>query len=96
MVTVMTVLRLIIALRYTDLDKTTLSLEAREVDVCNAPDFDIVEGQAAFYMNSPGTILEIGVVEVTTIPVQPNAQFRSAFSVGELDMNIIPINRFFE
>jgi hypothetical protein len=86
----------LMALCYTDLDKTPLSLEAREVDVCNAPDFDIVERQAAFYMNSPGTILKIGVVEVTTIPIQPDAQLRSAFSISELDMNIIPIDRFFE
>src|SRR5262245_65436170 len=62
MVGIMTALRLIMVLRYIDLDKTALSLEAHEVDVCNAHDFDIVERQAAFYMDSPGPILKISFV----------------------------------
>jgi hypothetical protein len=47
----------------------TLPLKAREVDVRNAFDFDIVKGQTAFEMNCPDAVLKIGLAEIAMITV---------------------------
>src|SRR5262249_44713558 len=74
----------------------SLPFQRRKVDVGNTPDLDVIQRQVPLDVRHAAPLVEIGPVEIARFTIQSDAQLRTAFGLGEFDMNVIAINRLFE
>src|SRR6185503_4232522 len=72
------------------------SLESVEAYVRDAPDLYVVERQATFDVDATRTLLKVSLAEIAGVGVQPYTELCSAPGVGEINVNVVPIDRLFE
>src|SRR5882672_1370402 len=74
----------------------TAPFQRLEVNISNAPDFDVIQRQVPLDMNRATANVEVGLAEITGFSVQPDAQLSAASGLGEFDMRVIAVDRLLE